>query len=133
MKKCSSCRGIGITLSLAILCLVLSVVIGLTARDRKCGTFRGLECHENHSKCDEDLPCYCAETKPVTLFEWDTEEYCKNRDWEVTGAARVFAGLFSLLFFVFVIASIVQCIVAACCRDTNPTPTIAMVPAKPVN
>lgn len=132
MKKCFSCRGIGITVSIAVLCLILSVVIGLTAHDRKCGTHRGMDCNENRLACWEDLPCYCSNRTYNPLVP-DSGAYCKTRDRELTATARVFATVFGILFLVFVIASIVQCIVLACRGDMTPEPTVVIVPAKPVN
>lgn len=122
MEKYYSCRGIAITLSVVVGCLVLSVIIDMAARDRKCGTYRGLECYEDRNACYEDLPCACEGYESDSRGRRKYSAYCKAQEWKLAAAANVVVTIFGILFLSGVLIAIVQCILAACNRCTTTEP-----------
>lgn len=120
MENCYSCRSIGIFVSLTFSCFILSAVISLATNQVECGDINGQQCSRNVFLCSAN-ECYCQEGR-----YGNSEGTCEPNDsTSLTTFGDVVAGVCSLLFWVFLISSIVSCICYCCHADDDRNVVVA--------
>lgn len=104
MENWNSCRGIGVLVSLTVICFIFAVSISVETDNVECGTRDGQQCSKNVQLCSEDKECLC----PGNEYEQDTWtcEARKKSGYRAVGVVLFY--VFKRLFWVFLFASIVS-------------------------
>lgn len=124
-SDCCSFRTIATFSVLAVICLGISNAIYFATVEERCPRVNGEECPKDVAFCrDDDHPCFCPTVDTVI---YSSEYICRKEKHEMDIAPTVFVFIFSTLFFVFLITSIISC-----CRRCWTREEMIIVQAQPV-
>lgn len=126
MAECYSCRGIGIFVSLTFGCFILSLLISLATNKAECGAINGQQCSRNVFICSAD-ECYCQGSG----YRHGKGACEPNESTTLTTFGDIVANVCGILFWVFLLSSIVSCICYCCHADNDRDVVIAPATTAP--
>lgn len=128
MSQPYNCRAIGTLVAVGIGFFIVGFIIAISTYEEECGTHDGFQCQRNAVGCHGRGECWCPERRSGHFKFAYT---CKDAEIQWSKGVRFVMGIFSILFWGCMIASIVFCI----CRcihkeDYERSRDLYMVPAE---
>jgi len=105
MSEPYSCRVIGTLVAVGLGFLIVGMVISLATYEEECGIHNGHQCRRDPDFCHGSRECFCPGDESGLYYG-----KCEHAERQWSGTADAVISIFILLFWGFIIASIVFCV-----------------------